>query len=77
MKYLWLIYLDEQALRETQRQECDAESVQLTSQLKSRGPYLAANPRHPTSTATSIRVGDGNALVTDGPFAETREQIGG
>jgi hypothetical protein len=77
MKYLWLIFLDEQALRETTREECDAETVPLTSQLKSCGPYLAANPLHPTSTATSVRVCDGNALVTDGPFAETREQLGG
>jgi hypothetical protein len=77
MKYLWLIYLDEQALRETKRQECDAEPVQLTSHLKSRGPSLAANPWHPTSTTSSVRVCDGSTLVTDGPFAETREQIGG
>jgi hypothetical protein len=77
MKYLLLIYLDEQALRETMREECYTESVQLTYQLKSRGQYLAANPLHPTTTATSVRVCDGKALVTDGPFAETREQLGG
>jgi hypothetical protein len=77
MKYMLLIYIDEQALSETKREECYAESVQLTHQLKSRGQYLAANPLHPTSTATSVRVRDGKALVTDGPFAETREQLGG
>jgi hypothetical protein len=75
MNYLWLIDLDEQALRESQRQEGDAESVQLTSPLQPRGQSLAANPRHPT--ATSVRVCEDNALVTDGPFAETREQLGG
>jgi hypothetical protein len=77
MKYLWLISLDEQVLRETTQEEWDAESVPLTSQLQARGPSLAANPRHPTATTTSVRLGDGNALVTDGPFAETREQLGG
>ena len=77
MKYLLLIYVDEQVLSDTKRQECYAESVQLTHQLKSRGQYLAANPLHPTSTATSVRVRGGKPLVTDGPFAETREQLGG
>jgi hypothetical protein len=77
MQYMLLIYIDEQALSETKREECYAESVQLTHQLKSRGQYLAANPLHPTSTATSVRVRDGKRLVTDGPFAETREQLGG
>jgi hypothetical protein len=77
MHYMWLIDIDEQALSETTRQACDAESVQLTHQLRSRGQYLAANPLHPTSKATSVRVRDGKALVTDGPFAETREQVGG
>jgi hypothetical protein len=77
MKYLSLIYTDERAMRETAQEECYAECAQLTHQLKSRGRYLAANPLHPTSTATSVRARDRNALVTDGPFAETREQLGG
>ena len=77
MKYMWLIYMAEQVLSETRREVCDAESVQLTQQLKSRGPYLAAHPLHPTSTAISGRVRARKPLVTDGPFAETREQLGG
>jgi hypothetical protein len=77
MKHLLLISIDEQALSETSREECDTESVQLTHQLKSRGQYLAANPLHPMSTATRVLVCDAKALVTDGPFAETREQLGG
>jgi len=77
MKYLLLIYPDEQALRETTQEQCYAECAQLTHQLKSCGRYPAANPLHPTSTATSVRARHGNALVTDGPFAETREQLGG
>jgi hypothetical protein len=77
MKYLSLIYLDEQALSETTREECSTEFVRLTHQLKSRQQYPAANPLHPKSTATSVRVRGGKVLVTDGPFAETREQLGG
>jgi hypothetical protein len=77
MQYLWLIDTDELALSETTRQECDAESEPLTHQLTSRGQWLAANRLHPTSTATSVRVRDGKALVTDGPFVETRELRGG
>jgi hypothetical protein len=77
MKYMLLIYIDEQTLSEAKREECYAESVQLTHQLKSSGQYLAANPLQPTSTATSVRVRNGKPLVTDGPFAETREQLGG
>jgi hypothetical protein len=77
MKYLLLIYMDKQAMSETKREECYAELVQLTHQLKSCGQYLAPNPIHPTSTTTSVRVCDGKVLVTDGPFAETREQLGG
>ena len=77
MKYMLLIYLDEQALSESERQECYAESTQLAHQIHSSGQYLAANPLQPTSMATSVRVRNGKRLVTDGPFAETREQLGG
>jgi hypothetical protein len=77
MKYMLLIYLDEQGLSEGERQECYVESTELAHQLHSSGQYLAANPLQPTSMATSVRVRDGNRLVTDGPFAETREQLGG
>jgi len=77
MKYLLLIYLGEQSLSEAERQDCYVESTQLAHQLHSNGQYLAANPLHPTSMATSVRVRDGKRLVTDGPFAETREQLGG
>jgi len=77
MKYMLLIYHDEQGLSETERQHCYVESAELTQQLHSSGHYLAANPLHPTSTATSVCVRDGKRLVTDGPYAETREQLGG
>ncbi|CAN5670560.1 N/A [soil metagenome] len=77
MKYMLLVYLDEQVLSETEREHCYAESAQLTQQLNSSGQYLDASPLHPVSTATSVRVRGGKRLVTDGPFAETREQLGG
>jgi hypothetical protein len=77
MKYMLLISVDEQALSETERQACYVESTQLAHEIKSSGQYLAANPLHPTSMATSVRVRDDKRFVTDGPFAETREQLGG
>lgn len=77
MKYMLLIYHDEQVLSETERQECYEESAQLAHEIKSSGQYLAADPLHPTSMATSVRVRDGKRFVTDGPFAETREHLGG
>lgn len=77
MKYMLLIYHDEQALDEAQRQDCYVESTQLAHDIKSSGEYLAANPLHPTSMATTVRVREGKRLVTDGPFAETHEQLGG
>jgi len=78
MKYMLLIYLNEQTpLSETERQDCYAESAQLAQELQLAGKYLSANPLHPTAMATSVRVRDGKRLVTDGPFAETREQLGG
>ncbi|HEY2106891.1 MAG TPA: YciI family protein [Candidatus Binataceae bacterium] len=77
MKYMLLIYEDERALNERQRELCYGESMQLVQELNTNGQYLAAAPLHPTSTATSVRVREGNRFVTDGPFAETREQLGG
>lgn len=77
MKYLLLIYGDELALDETEREQCYRESAQLAHQIDSTGQYLGAAPLQPTSTATSVRVRGGQRFVTDGPFAETREQLGG
>ena len=77
MKYMLLIYMEENALTESEREHCYQESTQLAHELEASGHYLAAAPLYPTSTATSVRVREGNKLVTDGPFAETREYLGG
>jgi hypothetical protein len=77
MKYLLLIYTDEKSLSEAERQACYTESLQLAREMQSNGQYLGANPLYPTAMATSVRVRENKRLVTDGPFAETREQLGG
>src|ERR1700733_3088425 len=77
MKYMLLIYQDENGLSESERSACYQESAQYAVELSKRKQYLGAGPLHPTSTATSVRVRDNKRVVTDGPFAETREQLGG
>jgi len=77
MKYMLLVYGDEQASDEAEKEQCRRESVQLVHQIQSTGHYVASAPLHPVSTATCVRVREGKRLVTDGPFAETREQLGG
>jgi hypothetical protein len=77
MKYMLLIYTDEQVWTEAERQHCYGESTRLAHELKSNGQFLATSPLQPVSTATSVQVRDGKRIVTDGPFAETREQLGG
>ena len=77
MKYAMLIYSEETALSDAEREQCYRESTQYAHELNSDGRYLAAVPLHPTSTATNVRVREGKRMVTDGPFAETREQLGG
>jgi len=77
MKYMLLVYMDEQAMTDEERAHCYVESAQLTQDLNAKGQYLGAGPLHSVSTATSVRVRHGKRVVTDGPFAETREQLGG
>jgi hypothetical protein len=77
MKYLLLIYAGGQAPTGADQQHCFEESKQLAHELDAKGQFLAATPLQPVTTATSVRVRDGKRLVTDGPFAETREQLGG
>jgi hypothetical protein len=80
VKYMLMICRDEEVwskLSPAERQQVYAETLELSEELASRGQYLGGFPLHPSSSATSIRVRDGRRLVTDGPFAETREQLGG
>ena len=77
MKYMLLVYSDENAWTESEQNQCYTESLELTRQLEANGQYLGAAPLQPISSATSVRVRQGKPLVTDGPFAETREQLGG
>lgn len=77
MKYILLIYGDESSRSAATRGACESEARTLIQELTSKGQYLGAAPLHPTSTATSVRIRNGKQLVTDGPFAETHEQLGG
>jgi hypothetical protein len=80
MKYMLLIYVDQQIwekVAEDERQQMLNESVKLANEIDSSGRYLSAARLQPTTTASTVRVREGNRLVTDGPFAETREQLGG
>jgi hypothetical protein len=80
MKYMLLIYHEEQAwdsYTEAQRQEIYGEYRELMQNLEANGQFLAGDELQPAATARSVQVRDGKPLVTDGPFAETREQLGG
>src|SRR5256886_15616993 len=80
VKYMLLICRDEPAwetLNVTERQRLYTEMVELSDELTSRGQSLAGHPLQPSSSATTVRVRDGRRIVADGPFAETREQLGG
>lgn len=77
MKYMLLIYSDEKCWDEEQRKACMIESMDICRQLDEQGKFVAASPLHSVSTATSLRMRQGKPLVTDGPFAETTEQLGG
>ena len=77
MQYMMLIYLDEHSLTESQRETCYRDSAEYAQQLAASGKCTVAAPLHLTATATSLRFQEGKRVVTDGPFAETREQVGG
>ena len=80
MKYMLLCYDDENAWKKAgveAHQDALKEAVGLTHELNERGQYLTASPLQPISTAVSVRVREGKRNVTDGPFAETREVLGG
>ena len=80
MKYMLLIYHDEKGwgeISEAERQQIYADYRKLREELVSRGQFVTGSQLQPIATATSVRVRDGKELVTDGPFAETHEQLGG
>jgi hypothetical protein len=80
MKYLFLTYLDEKAwhsLSEAERQKIMAEPTRHVEQLRANGKFLGGAPLHPASLGSTVRICDDKRLITDGPFAETREQVGG
>jgi hypothetical protein len=80
MKYMLLCYDDEKAWQqagEAVHRAAIEEAVGITHELDARGQYILASPLDASTTATSVRVRDGKQIVTDGPFAETREVLGG
>lgn len=77
MKYMLLIYGEEKTWDKATREKCYRESAELVEQLNEAGQFLAASPLYPSTTATTVRVRNDERLITDGPFAETNEQLGG
>lgn len=80
MKYLCLVYVEESilhALPNHERIALSEEAMAYCDRLQKIGQLLAASPLHPVETATTVRVREGKASTTDGPFAETKEQLGG
>ena len=80
MKYMLLIYHQEKdwdTLTEQARQDIYAEYRRFSEDIVASGNYISGSELHPVSTATSVRVRDGKVLSIDGPFAETKEQLGG
>ena len=80
MKYLLAIYADEAdwaEIGDEGRQEMYREYAAVSEELAQRGMMIDGAELAPTAAATTVRVRDGRALVTDGPFAETKEQLGG
>lgn len=77
MKYMLLIYGSESCWTEDERRVCMIESMAISEELEKQGKWIASSPLHSVTTATCIRVRDGRKQITDGPFAETTEQLGG
>ena len=80
MQYLLLIYSNEsadQAMSEEKRGEVFNRYIAFTQKVKDLGVWLGGEALQPISTATSVRVKNGKMMTTDGPFAETKEQLGG
>jgi hypothetical protein len=77
MKYMLLIYGSENSYTKEEFTQCTVDSTAISHELAAQGHFISAAPLHPVATATCVRVRDGKRLITDGPFAETTEQLGG
>jgi hypothetical protein len=77
MQYALTIYGEPRELSPEDGQAMTAEYMRVTDEMRSAGVFLAGEGLQPVSTATTVRVPNGERIVTDGPFAETREQLGG
>src|SRR5262245_16207711 len=77
MKFMLLMYAAESSFTPEERTACMVESGGICQELSARGQFIDASPLEPVATAVTVRVRDGRVLVTDGPFAETTEQLGG
>ena len=80
MKYLCLVYIEEEKLEALSKEEMDAlvaEALAYKEELRKSGHHIASDALQPVETATTLRVRDGRLSITDGPFAETKEQLGG
>lgn len=80
MKYLALVYYDEKIMERKSQEEWDSlnqECIECVARLSESGHYITGSPLLPTSTATTVRVRDNRITATDGPFAETKEQLAG
>ena len=80
MRYILLMYRDEKIWGEMPQKEREAiyhQAVEFSEGLRKNGVYQAGDPLHLTSTATTVRLKNGKTITTDGPFAETKEQLGG
>jgi hypothetical protein len=77
MKYMLLIYGAEESWTEQERHACMIESMGICQELEAQGKLVSSSPLHSVQTATSVRIRDSRREITDGPFAETTEQLGG
>jgi hypothetical protein len=80
MRYAFTIYRDESAMADATPEQMQAMSqayAEVTQEMQDKGVFVAGDGLHPTQTATTVRVRDGERSVVDGPFAETKEALGG
>lgn len=77
MQYMLLIYSDENCWSDDEMQTCFQKSMRISEELSVKGKLISAAPLHSVTTATSLRIKNGKRQITDGPFAETTEQLGG